>query len=73
MRNTAPERLRHTRLALGLSLERMAARLALSARWYTMIEAGERRPNLTLALRLQREYQIPVEAWEPAQPAERAS
>lgn len=64
MKNPAyPITLFEARKARELSQERAARLLDCSLRWYVDIESGAKRPGLDLAVAIEREFGIPVEAW----------
>jgi transcriptional regulator with XRE-family HTH domain len=60
------ERLREWRESHEVTQAELAARLEVSDKHISGLEAGNRTVSLQLAIRIQRELGIPVEAWEAA-------
>lgn len=52
--------LREIRISKGLSAEEVANAVGVTENYITMIERGARRPSITLALRLEKFYGIPI-------------
>jgi putative transcriptional regulator len=53
-------KLREIRISKGLSSEHVANAVGVTENYITMIERGARRPSITLALKLEKFYGIPV-------------